>query len=940
MKMQCEIGEDNCIKVLLDNVDGVNPHVVNTKRNWIQNIVHCQHVGYGGYGAWFPAIPSFQSDDRDSRILWILSGMIVCVKELWFLTDKVNMHVSKWHGWLLAYLTKVCFPEIIFRGGSSNPMRKDNVRTIPRILDKVGIETGMGMFDYRQLGGMFDDHEHVCVMYNSVFSNTRIVQRYIDYYDQVVIIFHDSREYNSELPEKFVSHGHTYELRFIACTVDMPGDFKWNGEIYCRHGKEHHKSWWVLNRHKGLFLHTVNGGFNDMEFGNVDVNVYVVDTTPNMEKLRLEFMRYIGGQTQVQCSEHKMPLIVGKTSMEKCYMHLNDSLECCNRKLYYKCPTFGCKTGLCKRCYQHPVGDDMVYIDPPSVDVEDENSDSRSLSRDISSSTDEVHDDVVMDNDSCENVDEWNDFNDLLAPMEHDDINDYVLLGNDDDILPTEIVPEDIPSTLAGDIPFVVEEDTPKGMKVSGHVIMNQCGSLLNRMENDITGFRYQKHFLQRIASISHDTTVPLLYPEAMLFPSIFWSMVPECGSLFGAIPSGLLVKSGRHRFASMKNHVRCRLGHAGSSTSTNPSYIAYMYDILVNLSLNREDSRICLNRGVTASSSETGMTVRGGCDGLLSDSIDNKQTVRNLCASQVYHKMDFFLTFTCNQREHFGISHIKKWIDGHIWESYFPEFSSFTDYEKEEVRKGMKQSASGLLLRNWMEVRKVFINYLFKSETSPYTPSDAIFARDEYQGDVGNLPHMHMLIAMKDSEMSVEQKENMHDLVRASVCDIVSFEEVDTLVEEGILNDFSDIYELQDLAEEILAHHCNARCVRRVGDGDGPENFKCRKPNNLIISPDNTKHCHIPLGNNFSAECIDKLIDIGMADPITYSNNGVPSEFRSSHPFFHPKRHIPPTNPHFDQNISPVEGKTFHKIALTCVVKILVNAMNCPSNSHFLFLK
>ena len=73
------------------------------------------------------------------------------------------------------------------------------------------------------------------------------------------------------------------------------------------------------------------------------------------------------------------------------------------------------------------------------MDVEDENSESSSLSRDISRSTDEVHDDVVMDNDSCENVDEWNDFNDLLAPMEHDDINDYVLLGDVDEIPSEEV---------------------------------------------------------------------------------------------------------------------------------------------------------------------------------------------------------------------------------------------------------------------------------------------------------------------------------------------------------------------------------------------------------------------------------------------------------------------------------------------------------------------
>ncbi len=71
---------------------------------------------------------------------------------------------------------------------------------------------------------------------------------------------------------------------------------------------------------------------------------------------------------------------------------------------------------------------------------------------------------------------------------------------------------------------------------------------------------------------------------------------------MLGAIPSGLLVKSDCHGFSSMKSHFRCRLQISSSSTSTNPSYISFMYDILVNLTLNHEDARIILNRGLMES--------------------------------------------------------------------------------------------------------------------------------------------------------------------------------------------------------------------------------------------------------------------------------------------------------------------------------------------------
>ena len=121
-----------------------------------------------------------------------------------------------------------------------------------------------------------------------------------------------------------------------------------------------------------------------MEYRNIDVRVYVVEKTPDMAKMRNALLRYIGGQTHVLCSEHKLPLIVAKDSVGKCYLHVNGSLEYCNRKLYLKCPDFGCKSGLCKRCYQQPDDDDVVYINPPDVDLEDDTSHSTSLSNDIS----------------------------------------------------------------------------------------------------------------------------------------------------------------------------------------------------------------------------------------------------------------------------------------------------------------------------------------------------------------------------------------------------------------------------------------------------------------------------------------------------------------------------------------------------------------------------
>ena len=131
------------------------------------------------------------------------------------------------------------------------------------------------------------------------------------------------------------------------------------------------------------------------------------------------------------------------------------------------------------------------------------------------------------DTDGISNAD---DIISLLKPMEDEHIDDLLMVSNDPDIPDEEMLTEDFPTTVSGDVEYKVIEDIPKGHYVSGHVIMNQCGSLLNRNDKEITGYRSQKSFLQRIASISHGESIPLLYPEAMMFPSIFWKMIKRCG--------------------------------------------------------------------------------------------------------------------------------------------------------------------------------------------------------------------------------------------------------------------------------------------------------------------------------------------------------------------------------------------------------------------------
>ena len=67
-----------------------------------------------------------------------------------------------------------------------------------------------------------------------------------------------------------------------------------------------------------------------------------------------------------------------------------------------------------------------------------------------------------------------------------------------------------------------------------------------------------------------------------------------------------------------------------------------------------------------------------------------------------------------------------------------------------------------------------------------------------------------------------------------------------------------------------------------------------------------------MPLPNEISKDCLDRLIKIGMVEEIEVNDNGLQRPYKSKLSFLHPQRHIPPTNPNNDINMSPCEGLTF----------------------------
>ena len=98
--------------------------------------------------------------------------------------------------------------------------------------------------------------------------------------------------------------------------------------------------------------------------------------------------------------------------------------------------------------------------------------------------------------------------------------------------------------------------------KLPLHILLNsQCNLLYRRNGNPISLSLKEKRFLEIISAVS-TSALPLIQPEALLFPSIFWCQASS-GSFPGAIPTALYNSSKYNKqlgFAGLDDMLRTRL--------------------------------------------------------------------------------------------------------------------------------------------------------------------------------------------------------------------------------------------------------------------------------------------------------------------------------------------------------------------------------------------
>lgn len=668
--------------------------------------------------------------------------------------------------------------------------------------------------------------------------------------------------------------------------------------------------------------------------------------------------RKIKARSVCKCGAEALPPL-SMSDSDNTILRLNEQ-QCTNRCKFI-CPEPNCGSAICALhhsqiveteqkfyvgttstdCYysthphaQHPARTGTNGSDEELPDLrpgdEDSTVDNESVNTSSSISTTDTIDDGSTNNDTLLG---------LVVAMENDEdghcagnsfrvadnlIDDVFVTGqhglqHDEGLFETDANAENIviPTTHAGTRPIycVVDTEPYASHATSNHVILNHYGSCLVRRNNAMHGTLKNRNFLQSIASTTPGESLPLLYPEGMLFPDIFYLDQPD-GSTVGAIPAAALhddLVLQHHGLCSLQDHYRSRLSNPGLLASANPKYHLFAFDSLVNLGMRGCDSRIILRRGFAEYQGSGGIKLSGKANPIFdTEQVDCRPIVNQLSAAIGLRSPTYFYTHTCSMKTHFGMKVIWDWLmSDELMEIICDGDTDLSDHELQHLRQCVIDSAAILLLRAWMEIMTVWIRYITDSPEKPLGVVDWFFFRFELQEAMANLPHLHSILWTKDDLNTEAGLEAALDRIRGFVADIVRREEREECIRNGMFPNDEAIDRLLEMLSTILPHEHLRRCFTVVKSEEGSEEvqYRCKVSNNYKLNPTPSQHSFIEVPVEHTQEAIYVMQQLGVCrgPPLTHQC-GQPLIFDPLIPQLRATKHVPPAHGH-EGIISPVPG-------------------------------
>ncbi|KAF4744372.1 hypothetical protein FOZ62_013971, partial [Perkinsus olseni] len=546
--------------------------------------------------------------------------------------------------------------------------------------------------------------------------------------------------------------------------------------------------------------------------------IYVRTSGGYRSETKLRYLDYTGGQGTLICRPHDLPLTIvpilrNSSERKSCSYQDPQRNFSCDRVAKWECSKDGCSTCLCRAHSKQYLN--QAQNNPQRVYVNPRSGDRNNVQRNLDPFPD-AEDDSDGDFDPLQEIiDLQAEDSDSSSDSQPEDLLVDVGLLSDDGASSDDNDNDglNLPATDAADTPVMLDASSSR---VQGHILLNKHFGLLSRpgLANYVSS--RPASFFQRITARFAGASIPLLYPEGMLFPSIFWKSLPD-GTVVGAIPHCLwntpsaCKKAG---FADLADHIRTRILDPTLLTSTDPRVIQFYFDSLFNRELSHSDTRVVLSRGWEHLSSDPSTFQTLQTEGRLPfGEADSRTRVNELAAEIAHEQPTYFYTHSCNQSQHFGVKYIFNWVEEHFANSSPEEYNSAV------------QAALVPILRAWERAGTYLMRYIENSPEQPLGPVKKIWWRWEFQTSRGNLPHIHALVWTGEDPES--------PIVRSRVKSRVAhcFAEVDSFIQSGLIADQYEAYKLQELAAQVHEHNCEKcgyRCnKKRNSDGK----MVCRFP-------------------------------------------------------------------------------------------------------------
>ena len=632
--------------------------------------------------------------------------------------------------------------------------------------------------------------------------------------DDIVSFVNSNERSNPDvfLPDRVITQDReaTYELRSITL---LEGTI---ARTVVRHG-HHFGCWWIYTSNSKVPVKVdVNDTATMAKFHSAWNSChYELIDSEKIRESKYQYLEHLGGQGKFICEDHQCPLTVVNRKLSI----MCSFIERCPRKAAWLCPVTDCRSSVCQKHFKTEIlSDERIFIRATTAETNSQSSTSN-ITLELNQPADDHSD--VSDPES-----ETDEFSFVNFATDSGPVNDDDGLHNTD----------------SGDAPTVCDTFDKS---IPTHVLLNSDCHVLQRHSHRNERSKNNTRFLQNIVASSVGESVPLLYPDAALFPTHFFHEQKD-RTITGALPAPLYnqTQSKLFNFADIEEHKKTALLNPNLLQSTDIRSLQTSFDAVFNKNLSFTDTRIVLNRGFQEVSEKKQKSISPDNTRLQFDSADSRVRVNELAALLSEEPATFFLTLTCNQKEHFGVAPLFEALE-----------RNFNRNNKEEWEKAV-QAEIVLFTRAWYRSANAIMEYIEKSPEKPLGTVTKLWYRFEFQSTKGNLPHIHAVIWTKENHDELQHK--------VSCSGSSALFELHKIAAETNMIPIEEVSDIWHLLMSVQTHSCekaNYRC-HKVIKNDGSS--LCRVPR----YPHSNKYSWRKVPSYHSDEALEKLHHLDLAVP------------------------------------------------------------------------